>query len=258
MQVCFPFLGRHVPRPMRILRLLAILICLAAAATAQVDSSGKPGASPIAPAPHPAPIAPAINEQRMFGIMPDYQTVRDPHAKVLPLTVKEKWTLLAKTTIDPFNIASAAMGAGISQVSDQTPKYGYGKGAFGERMGAAVADMTAQTFFSVGVLACALHQDPRYYRKGPEHSILKRTGYSISRLVVTRRDSGKDTFNSSGIFGMALGIGASNLYYPSASANAGVMLGRLNTSLSSGVIGNLMSEFWPDVQRKFFQKRHPR
>lgn len=232
---------------MKILSVVAISICLPGAIMAQANADGEPGGSPIAP---------PINGKRIFGILPDYQTVRDPHAIVLPLTVKEKWTLLAKTTIDPFNIASAVLGAGISHMGGETPKYGYGKGAFGQRMGAAVADMTTQNLFSVGVLACVLHQDPRYYRKGPEYGILKRTGYSISRLVVTRTDAGKNTFNSSGIFGMALGIGASNLYYPSASANTGVMLGRLNTSLSSGVIGNLMSEFWPDVQKKFFHKRH--
>ena len=239
---------------MKILSVFAISACTAAAVLAQADASGDPGSLPAVS--HPDPITPAINDQRMFGVMPDYQTVRDPHATFRPMTVKEKWTLLAKSTIDPFNIASAAMGAGMSQIGDQTPKYGYGKGALGERMGAAVADMTTQNFFSVGVLACVLHQDPRYYRKGPEYSILKRTAYSISRLVVTRRDSGTNTFNSSGIFGMALGIGASNLYYPSPSANTGVMLGRLNTSLSSGVIGNLMSEFWPDIQSKFLHRRH--
>ena len=186
--------------------------------------------------------------------MPDYQTVRDPHSSVPPLTSKEKWTLFAKETIDPFNLLSAAMGAGMSQMGDQTPKYGAGKGALGQRMGAAVADMTAQNLFAIG-LACALHQDPRYYRKGPDHNVLKRAAYSVSRLAVVRNDAGKNTFNSSGLFGMALGIGASNLYYPSASANTGVMLGRLNTSLSSGVIGNLMSEFWPDIQQKLLHRR---
>lgn len=184
---------------------------------AQADATIEFGAAMIAPAPLPDPISAPISAQRMFGVMPDYQTVRDPYAKVLPLTVTEKWAMLAKQTIDPFNIASAVMGAGMSQLGDQTPKYGYGKGALGQRMGAAVADMTTQSIFSVGLLACVLHQDPRYYRKGPEYSVLRRTVYSISRLVVTRRDSGTNTFNSSGIFGMALGIGASNLYYPSAS-----------------------------------------
>ena len=33
------------------------------------------------------------------------------------------------------------------------------------------------------------------------------------------------------------------------------MAGRVQTSLFGGVTGNLMSEFWPDIQRKFFQKK---
>jgi hypothetical protein len=34
------------------------------------------------------------------------------------------------------------------------------------------------------------------------------------------------------------------------------MLGRIQTSLTGDIIGNLMSEFWPDIQRKFFHRRH--
>jgi hypothetical protein len=33
------------------------------------------------------------------------------------------------------------------------------------------------------------------------------------------------------------------------------MLGRLNTSFTGGIMGNLMSEFWPDLQEKFFHHR---
>jgi hypothetical protein len=36
------------------------------------------------------------------------------------------------------------------------------------------------------------------------------------------------------------------------------MAGRVETSLFGVVMGNLMSEFWPDVQRKFFQKKPKR
>ena len=32
------------------------------------------------------------------------------------------------------------------------------------------------------------------------------------------------------------------------------MEGRLGTSMMGGVVGNLMSEFWPDMQKKFFRK----
>ncbi|SPE39469.1 hypothetical protein SBA3_3230012 [Candidatus Sulfopaludibacter sp. SbA3] len=33
------------------------------------------------------------------------------------------------------------------------------------------------------------------------------------------------------------------------------MLSRVGTSLTGDVMGNLMSEFWPDIQKKFFEKK---
>jgi hypothetical protein len=56
--------------------------------------------------------------------------------------------------------------------------------------------------------------------------------------------------------GMGLGIAASNVYYPSASRSGSVMAGRIETSMFGGVTGNLMSEFWPDIQERFFRKKH--
>jgi hypothetical protein len=84
--------------------------------------------------------------------------------------------------------------------------------------------------------------------------VFKRVAYSVSRIAVVRTDSGRSAFNSSGVGGMMMGIAASNLYYPSASVKGSVMAGRLYTSLLGGVIGNAMSEFWPDVQKKFFHR----
>jgi len=197
------------------------------------------------------PSAPAINEERILGIMPNYQTVNDPKSRFVPLTKKQKWTLGLKETIDPFNVVNVAIASGFSQIGDQTPKYGEGGGAYGMRFGAAFGDFATQNFFSAGLLATVLHQDPRYFRKGPGSGVVKRLGYSVSRLAVAKNDSGASAFNASGIFGMILGIAASNLYYPSQSVQAEVMLGRVQTSLLGGVIGNVTSEFWPDIQAKF-------
>jgi hypothetical protein len=217
-----------------------------ASARAQApDDSSEPPLAYIAP-------ASPFNEERILGVMPDYQTVRDSSTPVAPLTAKQKWDLAWKETVDPFNFASVVMAAGFSQRGDQTPKYGEGGAAYGERVGAAFADFGTQNFFSAGVLANLLHQDPRYYRKGPGTGVLKRVAYSISRIAVTPTDSRRLVFNSSGVFGMMMGIAASNLYYPSASVKGTVMAGRLYTSLLGGVIGNVMSEFWPDIQKKFF------
>jgi hypothetical protein len=213
---------------------------------------------PAIPIP-PAPAATALNNDRIMGVIPDFQTVRDPNAAFVPLTPKQKWSLAFKENIDPFNIASAAMAAGFSQLGNQTPKYGEGGAAYGKRFGAALADFGTQNVFSAGLLANLLHQDPRYYRKGPGTSVFKRVLYSASRVVIARQDTGANAFNSSGVGGTVMGILASNLYYPAASRRTEVMLGRLNTSFTGGIIGNLMSEFWPDLQNlenKFLHRKH--
>lgn len=203
----------------------------------------------------PAPAVVPLNEARILKVIPDYQTVEDTSHPVAPMTAAEKWNLAWKETIDPFNIASAAMTAAFSQHDNQTPKYGEGWANYGKRFGAAVGDFGTQNFFSAGVFATLLHQDPRYFRKGPAAKIMPRAWYSITRLFVCRSDSSRAVFNSSNFLGMSLGIAASNAYYPAASRRGTVMAGRVETSLFGGVMGNLMSEFWPDIQRKFFQKK---
>jgi hypothetical protein len=194
-----------------------------------------------------------LNHDRILGVIPDYQTVNNPTAATPPLTPKQKWLFFVEESRDPFNIASAALSAGLSQADNQTPKYGEGGVAYAKRFGAALGDFTSQNLFSDAVLACLFRQDPRYFRKGPQTRLLARVAYSLSRIMVARQDSGHSAFNSSGVLGMMMGIGASNLYYPSASRTGTVMATRVGTSLGGWALGNVAAEFWPDIQRKFFQ-----
>ena len=237
--------------------IFASLLIAPAAWPQDVPPSDSPVVAPAVsavPAPSTSHTDP-FNEDRIMKVMPDYQTVRDPHADTPPLTNRQKWLLAWKETVDPFNIASAAMAAGFSQAAQQTPKYGVGGVAYSERFAAAVADFGSQNVFSAGLLAVVLHQDPRYFRKGPGSKIPARVWYAIKAVVVCRNDAGKEVFNSSGIFGMMMGIAASNLYYPAPSRNGGVMAGRVQTSMFGGVVGNVTSEFWPDLEKKFFHHK---
>lgn len=235
------------------LAVMVLLVTPAVVAQDQTDSAGSP--MTIAPAPTASAPDP-FNEKRILGVMPDYQTVTDPLGIAPPLTHKQKWVLALKETVDPFNIVNAALGAGFSQEGNQTPKYGEGGAAYFERVGAAWADLASQNFFSAGVYANLFHEDPRYFRKGPGTPLRSRILYSLSRVVITRKDNGGRTFNFAGMLGMATGIAASNLYYPSASVSGSVVACRLDTSLLGSVTGNLMSEFWPDIQQKFLHRHH--
>jgi hypothetical protein len=231
-------------RPFRVILAATGCLCMSQYVHAQTS-----------PTANQAPVDVPLNDHRILGVIPDYQTVEDSSQPVAPMTVKEKWLLLLKGNTDPYNLATAAFGAALSQAGNETPKYGLGAMAYSDRFGAAVADMSTQSIFSTGLLACVLHQDPRYFRKGPRSSFVARVAYSISRIVITRQDAGSETFNTSNVLGMMMGIGMSNAYYPPASRTGTIMVNRIGTSFLGDATGNLMSEFWPDVRRRLFHKR---
>jgi len=204
------------------------------------------------------PLEPAdpISNDRILGVIPNFQTVTDPNQPIVALKPRQKFSLFVKETVDPFTFVSAAMGAGLSQAGDNTPKYGVGMVPYSQRVGAAFTDMATQNFFSDALLATVLHQDPRYYRMGPSHSIPRRVLYSMGRLIITHTDSGHRTFNFSGVGGMAMGIALSNAYYPNKSVSGSVTESRFISSVTGFALGNLLPEFWPDVKEKLAHWRH--
>jgi len=230
-----------------------ILFCLAAPLLLQCQTpAGPSNTSPVDAVPLRSP----ISDDRILGIIPNFQTVSDPETPYIPLRVRDKWKLFVKETVDPYTFASAAAGAGMSQWRNQNPKYGDGFLPYMQRFGAAQADFTTQNFFSDAVLASWFHEDPRYFREGPRKPVLHRIAYALSRVAITRRDSGRDGVAFSGILGTGLGIALSNAYYPPASVSGAEMKARLITSFGSGALGNLLPEFWPDIKAKLARYRH--
>lgn len=223
------------------------------AATASSDATASATTTPSTAA--TPSIDEFINDDRILGLIPNFLTVEDPTAKVPPLTVKQKFQLFAKETFDPFTVLSAAAGAALSQVDNDNPKYGVGSGPYAERFGAAAADITTQNFFQDAVLASWFHEDPRYFRRGPEFGVWYRVGYALSRVVVTRTDAGNDRFNFSGILGMGMGIALSNAYYPDSSVRGSEVAYRFATSAVASALTNLLPEFWPDIHEKFFHHK---
>ncbi len=201
------------------------------------------------------PVSDTVSDDRILGVIPNFLTVEDPQQKVAPLTAKQKFVLFAKETFDPGTAAASAAGAALSQIDNDNPKYGHGAGPYAQRFGAAMADVTTQNFFSDAVLASLLHEDPRYFRRGPEYGVWYRVGYALSRVAVTRTDAGNKRFNFSGMLGMGMGIALSNAYYPDSSVNAEEVASRFGTSLIANALGNLLPEFWPDFHQKFFHHK---
>jgi hypothetical protein len=234
-------------------RITGILFCLAIPVLLCAQT---PDNSLVLPVTVAAIQADPLSRERILGIIPDFQTVRDPQTPYVPLRVRDKWRLFFKETVDPYTFVSAAAGAALSQSHDAAPQYGVGAEPYLQRFGAAMADVTTQNFFSDAVLASLLHEDPRYFRMGPGRTVIRRIGYALSRVAIARKDSGKEGFSFSEIGGMGLGIALSDAYYPPRNVNGGEMESRVVTSLTASALGNLLPEFWPDVKAKLDRLRH--
>jgi hypothetical protein len=72
-----------------------------------------------------------------------------------------------------------------------------------------VADQAVGNYFTEAIVPAVWREDPRYYTLG-HGGFLKRTGYAVSRLLVTRTDSGRRTINISEIVGNGAGAGISD------------------------------------------------
>jgi hypothetical protein len=169
------------------------------------------------------------------------------------LTPGQKFKLFGYNTVNPFPIASAAAIAGVSQARNSNPGYGQGGEGYGKRFGAAYANNASTQFFGTFLYPTLFRQDPRYFRK-ETGSAGSRIGYSLTRLFVTRTDSGRSAPNISLWLATASSAALSNTYYPAGNRSAGDAADRFGISFGTQAGFNLLKEFWPDIKRKVFKK----
>lgn len=193
--------------------------------------------------------------QRILGIIPEFQAVNSTGA-YKPLTVGQKFTLMWKSSTDPYTFGLDAIVAGIGQAKDSNPGYGQGAEGYFKRFGASYADTLDGNFWGNAVLTSAFHEDPRYFRKGPGFSVSHRLLYSASTAVWCRRDTGNWGPNYANVLGNIIGGGISNAYYPAADRGVGKTFSGAATVTAEGIIGAELEEFWPDIEAHFLKKRH--
>jgi len=182
---------------------------------------------------------------RLFGVLPNYLTVENA-ATVPPLTPGGKFKLVAKDAFDPVIFPFIGFVALVNQGQDSDPGFGQGASGYGKRYGAAFGDNTIGNFMTGAIFPSVLKQDPRYFqlaRGGFRH----RLAYSITRIVITRTDSGHNQFNTSEIAGNFVAAGISNAYHPPIDRTFKTTLSDWGDDLGWDMMSNIASEFWPDI-----------
>ena len=192
------------------------------------------------------------SNDRLFFVLPNFLTLETTQAS--PLSVREKFKVVTQSSFDYVEYPWYALLAGISQAENSEPGYGQGSAGYAKRYGAAFADGTIESFMTGAILPSLLRQDPRYFELG-HGSLLHRAGYSMSRIFVTRTDSGRTQFNFSETLGSALAAGISTYgYHPTADRNLANAASVWVTQVGYDSLTIVAKEFWPDIRRKFRKK----
>jgi len=235
---------------------------------AQPDNSSEASLSlPDAPgADRASSGAGAASSASLTSLVMDQSAARSPGSATLPeasrtekyiepgqpapsLTAGDKALLGVK---DAFSLLAAAgwlASAGYEQASNGSPNYGTDRGAFGQRLGAAVVLNSTEDVLGDAVLSPILREDPRYYRMGPGHNFFARLVYSGTRAIITRTDGGRTSPNFALLAGNLAGSALTNTYYPQLNRGPSQTMMTFGESLGGTAIGDVVREFYEDVEQ---------
>jgi hypothetical protein len=187
--------------------------------------------------------------KRIAGLLPNFRAVSTDEV-LPPMTVKQKFLTAFDDSFDYSSVVIPAMVAGTSMARKATPEFGQGAVGYGRYFWHAAVDQTSANFMVEFIVPSLTHEDNRYYTLG-RGGFYKRTAYALSRALVTRTDSGHNTFNFSEVVGSGAASGISSFYYPSRERsfrNVGIEWG---TDIGIDAASRVLKEFWPDINRKF-------
>lgn len=215
---------------------------------------------PPAPAPQAQPPAAAQDSgdgkqtRRILGIIPNFRSV-SADEKLPPLGAREKFKLTLEDSFDYSDFIYVGLLSGIGQVEGSYPEFHTGAPAYARYYWHAFADTVDGNLMTEFIVPVSTREDPRYYTLG-RGGFLKRTGYSVSRLFVTRADNGKRTPNFSEIVGNEAAAGISGFYYPSQERTWTKTGQRWVTQVGLDGFSNLIKEFWPDLNSKILHNKY--
>jgi len=191
----------------------------------------------------------STSNDRILWTLPNFLTVENADS-IPPMSPEEKFKVTAKGLFDPFEFVLVGFVASLGQASNSNPSYGQGMQGYAKRYATSYGDNLIENFMGSAVLPSVLHQDPRYYQLG-HGGFLRRTGHALSRVLITRSDSGEKQFNYSEIGGGLTAAAISTYsYHPQSERGVGNVFSVCATQLAWDSATYMVKEFWPDLRKR--------
>lgn len=236
-------------------------LALGQAAQTPASQPAAPGqvqqTTPLPPSEEPGvPAAGKTSEgedKRIMGVLPNYRTA-EMDAIGHPLTPDQKLRIALKDSFDyPLMIIGAGY-AGLYQAENSHPEFGQGIKGYLRRFGTSYCDQVDGNMMTEGILPILFKEDPRYFRKS-QGSTSSRLFYALTRILVTRTDSGKETFNFAEVVGNGVAAGVGLSYYPD-NRDVPDYLQNWGVEVATDAVSQVLKEFWPDIKRHSYEKHH--
>jgi hypothetical protein len=176
----------------------------------------------------------------------------NPYARFLdttmpiPMTPAEKGMLAIRDVLDPFNFLTVFGSAAITIAVDPHTAYGPGLKGFGKLSGVSLLQVTTGEFFGTFVIPSIVHEDPHYHRM-PHGTVPRRILHAVSRTVIAQSDYGNNMPNYATLLTYPINAELSNFYVPGIESDASSTTKRIFTSYALDPVGNLITEFLPDL-----------
>jgi hypothetical protein len=199
------------------------------------------------------PLSEGRQTKRILFVIPNFRAVSaDQHLP--PQSIKEKFKTATLDSLDYSSFIFVAGQAGVAQADSSYPEFGQGAKGYGRYYWHTLADAINENYFVEFIVPSILHEDTRYYTLG-RGDFGKRLGYAFTRIVITRSDSGHETFNVGEILGAGMFSGVANLYYPSQERTLTKTYQRWVTNIAIDGCVFAFKEVWPDINNTLFHQK---
>ncbi len=189
------------------------------------------------------------------------QTLLPEAPSLQPPTQAEKFQAFVEDARSPLNLGAIGINVTLAHEAEEEHFAGGTHTRLVTLYGAAALQKESSFFFGKYLYPSLLGQDPRYH-PSTSNSVLGRALYAASRILITRKDSGKRTVNSSYFLGLLTSRVLAQAYRPYWARSNSVRLKSFGSDIGSDIGINLLHEFGPGLRQmmrrhspKFLQNR---
>ena len=146
-----------------------------------------------------------------------------------------------------------AVEAGVNQARN-IPRIWPGRGGFWQTLWRRLGGRFERRHLCHRRVSRLFRQDPRYYRLG-DGGFSHRMGYAVTRILVTRQDSGRRRSISRKCLGSFSSAALAVTYYPKSERDFSDVAERAGVQFAFDAGFNVLKEFYPEIERKFFRRK---